>query len=102
MSSMGQEAAALSRGAEQVRLAQGDVTRLCQQLTGEMQQTRPHWQGGGGRAFHGLMEVWAERQQRIVGALEGLAASLDATERDNVGTDEHQAAAASGLAARLA
>lgn len=101
MNSMGQEAAALSRGAQHVRSAQGDVARLCHQLTSEMQQARGQWQGGGGRAFQDLMVVWSERQRRIVGALEGLAASLDSTERDNLGTDDLQAAAASGLAARL-
>lgn len=101
MGTMGQEAAALSRGAEQVRTARGDVSRLCHQLSAEMQAAQSHWRGGGGRAFQNLMVAWQDRQQRIVGALDGLAASLDGTERDNVSTDQAQEAAAAGLAARL-
>lgn len=101
MTTMGHQEAALSSGADHVRTAQADVTRLCHQLTGDIQAARAQWQGGGGRAFQSLMVLWAERQQRIVGALEALAAALVSTERDTAATDETQAAAASGLAARL-
>lgn len=101
MTSMSQEAAALSRGAEQVRAARGDVTRLCTQLSSQIQATAPQWQGGGGRAFQNLMVMWTQRQQRIVGALDTLSASLDRTEQDTLVTDQAQAAMASRLSARL-
>lgn len=98
---MGQQAEALSRGADRVSHARADVSRLCGQLSQEMQATAPQWQGGGGRAFQNLVVAWHERQTRIVQALDGLAASLQSTERDNVATDADQAAAAARLAARL-
>lgn len=98
---MGQQAEALSRGGERVAVARADVSRLCARLTEEMQATAPQWQGGGGRAFQNVVVLWADRQRRIVSALDALASSLHSTESDNVSTDLAQSQAAARIAARI-
>ncbi len=101
MNTMSQQAAVLSGAAGSVRVARGEVTRLCERLTLELQGVQQQWAGDGGRAFQSLVAAWADRQRRIVGALDGLADSLEGTERDTLATDQAQASTTSALHARL-
>ncbi len=89
---MGMGAGTLGRGADLVGAARSDFDRMSAELDHEIDQLRPAWQGAGGRAFFVLKDAWAERQQRVVAALDGLSAALRDTERDLVATDEAQAA----------
>lgn len=96
-----QDEALLSRAAGHVRAGRAEVTSLCQQLTQQMAAVQSQWAGRGGQGFQTLVLAWAERQRRIVNALDGFAASLETTERDNVLTDTTQADGALQLARRL-
>ncbi len=101
MDTMRQQEQALIRAAEQVRMARGDVQRLGDRLGLEMQGLRAQWAGRGGTAFQSLMVGWAERQRRILGALETLAAHVETTERDTGSTDDVQAGVTAVLLNRL-
>lgn len=98
---MGQGDGTLTRAAGMVREAKADFDRLARDLDGRIQGLRGQWVGAGGTAFFRLQQAWTEKQRVIVGALDQFEASLVATERDNVGTDEAQSANYHRTAARL-
>src|ERR1044072_7412335 len=80
----------LSRAAGMVATAKSDFDRLSAVLSDNITAQQSRWQGQGGRAFFNLHQAWTEKQNRIVGALNEFAASLQSTERDNVNTDQAQ------------
>lgn len=98
---MGQGEGTLIRAAGMVAEAKSDFDRLARDLEGRIQGLRGQWVGSGGTAFFHLQQAWTEKQRVIVGALDQFEASLTATERDNVGTDETQMANYQRNAARL-
>jgi WXG100 family type VII secretion target len=98
---MGQEEKALSNAAELVGSARGDVTKLCGTMSDRVADMMTGWRGSGAGAFSTLMITWNERQEAILKALDGLAAALVETEKDNLATDEAERAAHAGLQARL-
>ncbi len=98
---MGQEEKALSNAAELVGSARGDVTKLCGTMSDRVADMMTGWRGSGAGAFSTLMITWNERQETILKALDGLAAALVETEKDNLATDEAERAAHAGLQARL-
>ena len=98
---MGQGEGALTRAASMVAEARADFDRMSRDLEGRILGLRGQWVGAGGTAFFTLQQAWTEKQARIVAALDGFEASLVATERDNVATDEVQLASYQRTAARL-
>lgn len=98
---MGQGEGTLTRAAVMVSEARVDFDRLALELEGRIHGLRGQWIGAGGTAFFGLQQAWTQKQRVIVGALDQFEASLRATERDNVGTDEVQMANYQRNAARL-
>lgn len=95
------EEGVLLAASETVVSAKGDVTALCHQLGSQIDELGARWSGEGGRSFARLHRAWQEKQQRIVGALDGLAESLQDTDRDNVATDQAQSEASMLLTSRL-
>ena len=97
----GQTEKALSKGADYVDQARGDVKNKCGVLTTSIQTMMQGWGGQGATAFNNLMIAWNEKQDTILKALDQLSASMVQTEQDNVKTDEGQSAAAVNLQGRL-
>ena len=95
------EEGVLSLAAGKVSQTRSDVTGLCLQLDGQIEDLRAKWGGEGARAFSQLHAGWQDKQRRIVGALDTLAASLQDTDRDNTATDHAQAETSMSLASRL-
>ena len=89
---MGQGRGVLSASAAIVAGAQHDLERLNGEVVDRLDAGRPRWTGGGGSAFQALGHAWAQKQHTVVAALAGFEASLRATERDNLATDDAQAA----------
>lgn len=97
----GQSEKALSKAADFVDQARGDVKGKCNVLSGRVQEMMGGWGGQGATAFNTLMFTWQEKQETILKALDQLSASLVETEKDNVSTDESQSAAHLNLQSRL-
>ena len=97
----GQTEKALSKGADFVDQARGDVKNKCGVLSGNIQTMMGGWGGQGATAFNNLMIAWQEKQETILKALDQLSASLVETEKDNVSTDENQAGTHNNLMSRL-
>jgi uncharacterized protein YukE len=89
---MGQGQGTLSRAAEMVAEAKRDFDRLDSSLVRHLDAARARWAGQGGSAFVALGGAWSEKQRTIVGALDQFEASLRATEKDNLATDDAQSA----------
>jgi WXG100 family type VII secretion target len=92
---------ALSRAADFVDTARGDVTKQCQNLGDQMGVLAGQWGGQGAMAFNKLMMAWQDKQRVILDALGDLSRSLQETEKDNVATDSSQAESVSRLQGRL-
>ncbi len=101
MSEMFQTEQALKSAATRVSEAHGDVNSRCQKLTGEVSQLMAGWGGQGASAFNNLMTAWQDKQRQILSALDMLRESLEATDKDNVSTDEAQSANNVNLLNRL-
>jgi WXG100 family type VII secretion target len=97
----GQTEKALSKGADYVDQARGDVKNKCGVLSGNIQTMMAGWGGQGATAFNNLMISWDQKQETILKALDQLSASMKETERDNVSTDENQSATHTNLQGRL-
>ena len=97
----GQTEKALSKGADFVDQARGDVKNKCGVLSGNIQAMMAGWGGQGATAFNNLMIAWDQKQETILKALDQLSASMKETERDNVATDESQSSAHANLQGRL-
>jgi uncharacterized protein YukE len=89
---MGQGDGSLSAAAGLVAEARLDLDRLDRQLAERLAAAQGVWTGSGSTAFQNLGRAWSERQRTIVGALDHFAEALRSTERDNVATDDTQAA----------
>ena len=98
---MGQGEGTLSTAAGLVAQARQDFDGLSTSLDGRIDGLQGRWAGAGGTAFFALQRAWTERQRAITGALDGFAASLTATEKDNVATDQTQSAGFATLSGRL-
>jgi uncharacterized protein YukE len=90
---MGQGQGTLAAAAVMVAGAKHDFDRLNIELVQHIDAARARWAGHGGTAFHALGHAWSDKQRTIVGALDLFESSLRATERDNIATDDSQAAA---------
>lgn len=103
MSEVGLTAAekALSKAADAVVSAKGDVNTQCAQLSSQIESIGARWGGQGAVAFRQLHDAWQQKQKKILGALDQFEESLRQTERDNVSTDESQASVSTNLMNRL-
>ena len=97
----GQTEKALSKAADFVDQARGDVKGKCGVLSGRVQEMMGGWGGQGATSFNNLMVAWQEKQETILKALDQLSAAMVETEKDNVSTDESQSAAHANLQSRL-
>jgi uncharacterized protein YukE len=98
---MGQGRGTLSLAAGMVTHARGDFDRLDGELVQHIEAAQATWAGQGGSAFTALGRAWAEKQRTIVSALDHFEASLRATEKDNLTTDDTQSAALTRQQQRL-
>lgn len=101
MSNLSQTEKALSKGAEAVNTARGDVKGKCNTLSDRVSEMMGGWGGQGASAFGNLMVAWQDKQEQILRALDQLSSSMQETERDNVATDESQSEAHLNLQNRL-
>lgn len=86
----GQGERALTRAAEMVSQARGDLNGFVSQLDNQIAGIQGQWGGAGARAFQILHAAWTEKQTMINNALDRFAEALTATEHDNTVTDETQ------------
>lgn len=101
MSNLSQTEKALSKGAEAVNTARGDVKGKCSTLSDRVNDMMGGWGGQGASAFGNLMVAWQDKQETILKALDRLATSMQETEKDNVRTDETQSETHLNLQNRL-
>ncbi len=101
MTNLSQTEKALSKGADAVISARGDVKSKCNTLSDRVNEMMGGWGGQGATAFTNLMVSWQEKQETILKALDQLSTSMQETERDNVSTDESQSEAHLNLQNRL-
>ena len=97
----GQGAGVLSKGADMVVAAKGDLNKIAKNLDGQVLGLSGGWKGQGGSAFFALHQAWMEKQQRIVNILDQFEASLRGTEKDNVNTDTAQSSNFGTMAGKL-
>jgi WXG100 family type VII secretion target len=101
MSNLSQTEKALTKGAEAVNTARGDVKGKCNTLSDRVSEMMGGWGGQGASAFGNLMVAWQDKQEQILKALDQLSISMQETEKDNVSTDESQSEAHLNLQNRL-
>ena len=101
MTNLSQTEKALSKGAEYVNTARGEVKGKCNTLTDRVSEMMGGWGGQGATSFGNLMIAWQDKQEQILKALDGLALSMQETEKDNVATDQGQSDAHTNLQNRL-
>lgn len=97
----GQTEKALSKAAEYVDTARGEVKGKCNVLGGRVQEMMGGWGGQGASSFNNLMIAWQEKQETILKALDQLSVAMRETEKDNVATDQGQSDAHVNLTSRL-
>lgn len=101
MSNLSQTEKALSKGAEFVNTARGDVKTKCNTVGDRVNDMMAGWGGQGATSFGNLMVAWQEKQETILKALDQLASSMQETEKDNVATDQSQSDSHVNLQNRL-
>ena len=101
MSNLSQTEKALSKGADAVELARGDVKTKCNTVSDRVNDMMAGWGGQGASSFGNLMIAWQDKQETILKALDRLALSMKETEKDNVATDQSQSDAHLNLQNRL-
>ena len=101
MSNLSQTEKALSKGAEFVVTARGEVKTKCNTVSDRVNEMMAGWGGQGASSFGNLMVAWQEKQEQILKALDQLATSMQETEKDNVATDQGQSDSHANLMNRL-
>ncbi len=101
MSNLSQTEKALSKGAEYVNTARGDVKTKCNTVSDRVNDMMSGWGGQGASSFGNLMVAWQDKQEQILKALDQLALSMQETEKDNVTTDQSQSDSHLNLQNRL-
>jgi WXG100 family type VII secretion target len=101
MSNLSQTEKALSKGAEFVNTARGDVKTKCNTVSDRVNDMMAGWGGQGATSFGNLMVAWQDKQEQILKALDQLASSMQETEKDNVATDQSQSDSHLNLQNRL-
>lgn len=101
MTNLSQTEKALSKGAEFVNTARGDVKTKCNTMSDRVSEMMGGWGGQGASSFGNLMVAWQSKQEDILKALDQLAQSMQETEKDNVATDQAQSDSHVSLQNRL-
>ncbi len=99
--SLSQTEGALVAAASRVGEARSDLLGLADQLSSQLEGLRGQWAGAGATAFGRVHLAWQDKQRRIVGALDGLAAALVETDRVTTTADATQSDELGRTAARL-
>lgn len=92
---------ALTRGAQMVSAARGDLEQQLSSLRGKLAGIGAQWRGAGSTAFQQVMTRWDEDARRITSALNEFEANLRASEQTYNANDETQSASFSKLSGRL-
>ncbi len=92
MTNLSQTEKALSKGAEYVNTARGDVKGKCNVLSDRVNEMMGGWGGQGASAFGNLMVAWQEKQETILKALDQLC-HVDAGDREGQRRDRRVAVA---------
>jgi WXG100 family type VII secretion target len=101
MASISKEEQALTRGAQMVQSARGDLTSQLNALRGQIAPLQTSWQGSGGASFANVMRRWDEDSAKIISALDEFEANLRASDQTYNAADEEQAANLGRLNSRL-
>jgi WXG100 family type VII secretion target len=101
MASISKEEQALTRGAQMVQSARGDLTSQLNALRGQLAHLVTDWQGAGGASFGNVMQRWDQDSAKIISALDEFEVNLKASEQTYNAADEEQAASYGRLNSRL-
>jgi WXG100 family type VII secretion target len=83
------------KSADIVSAARGDLRTQINQLRGQMEAVKAHWEGQGARSFDQVSEAWKVQTQDIVDVLDTFEANLTGAQRQY---DADDASASSNLA----
>lgn len=92
---------ALTRGAQMVSSARGDLEQQLSSLRGKLSSIGAQWRGSGSTAFQRVMVQWDEDARKIISALNEFEANLRTSEQTYNANDEAQQASFSKLSGRL-
>ena len=92
---------ALTRGAQMVSSARGDLDQQLSALRGKLSGIGAQWRGAGSSAFQQVMIRWDEDAKKIIGALDEFEANLRSSEQTYNVSDEAQSSTFSKLSSRL-
>lgn len=92
---------ALTRGAQMVVEAKGDLEGQLRSLEGKLSGLQGMWKGAGAGAFTSVMTRWNDSARRLTGALDGFEANLRASESTYTASDEQESSAYTGLSGRM-
>lgn len=92
---------ALSHAARLVADAKADFVAQSHTLDGQIAAVRGRWGGDGAAAFFVLHHQWQDKHRTVLSALDRLASSLVATEKDNMHTDAQVGTTMHQLVGRL-
>ncbi len=97
----GQAHQALTKAAGQVTAARQELTGDSKTLTDKLSSLQSAWGGQGAAAFFALQQAWTEKQNTIIGALDGFSDSLTQTERKNTAVDEQNNSNLANITSKL-
>lgn len=92
---------ALTRGAQMVAAARGDLDQQLNSLRGKLSSIGSQWRGAGSSSFQQVMVRWDEDARRITRALDAFEENLRASEQTYNANDEAQSATFGKLSSRL-
>lgn len=92
---------ALTRGAQMVVSARGDLDQQLSALRGKLSGIGSQWRGSGSAAFQQVMTRWDEDARKIISALDEFETNLRTSEQTYNTNDEAQSSSFGKLAGRL-
>lgn len=92
---------ALTRGAQMVASARGDLDSQLGSLRGKLSGIGAQWRGAGSSAFQQVMVRWDEDARKIIQALDEFESNLRASEQTYNANDEAQSSTFGKLSSRL-
>ena len=98
---MSKQDQALTRAAQMVQSARGDLDQQLGSLRGKLSGIGAQWQGAGSAACQQVMARWDESARKITSALNEFEANLQASEQTYNAADEQQSATYAKLSGRL-
>lgn len=92
---------ALTRGAQMVDAARGDLEQQLSSLRGKMSGIGAQWVGAGSTAFQNVMTRWDEDSRKIIQALNEFEQNLRASDTTYNAADDAQSSTFGKLSGRL-